>query len=129
MSITQEQVTALVQAAQKVRRYAYAPFSQFTVGAAVMDDSGRIYSGCNIENASFGLTVCAERVALFSAVAQGQRQFLGHGLGDTGGTCSLWCLPPGPSGILSRSADLAGGFREFHARAGDVASNALAAAV
>ncbi|OYT70636.1 MAG: cytidine deaminase [Chloracidobacterium sp. CP2_5A] len=66
---------ALVAAAQAARRHAYAPYSQFSVGAVVQTRSGRFYTGCNIENASFGLTVCAERVALFKALSEGERAF------------------------------------------------------
>ncbi len=62
---------ALVEAATAARVRAYAPYSDFQVGAAVCDDQGRTFGGCNIENASLGLTICAERVALFKARSEG----------------------------------------------------------
>jgi cytidine deaminase len=65
----------LVEAALKARQNAHAPFSHFQVGAALEDSSGRIHTGCNVENASYGLTLCAERVAVFKAVSEGARQF------------------------------------------------------
>jgi cytidine deaminase len=64
----------LVEAARKVRRNARAPYSRFRVGAAVLDEQNRIHVGCNLENASYGLTVCAERNAVAAAVASGARQ-------------------------------------------------------
>jgi cytidine deaminase len=65
----------LVAAALAVRENAHAPFSGFKVGAAVEDGSGRIFTGCNVENATYGLTVCAERVAIFKAISEGARKF------------------------------------------------------
>lgn len=66
---------ALVHAAKVARENAHAPFSGFRVGAAVRTKSGRVYGGCNVENASYGLTICAERVAIFKALSEGERGF------------------------------------------------------
>lgn len=66
---------SLLEAARRARENAVAPFSSFRVGAAVRAKSGRIYGGCNIENASYGLTLCAERVAIFKALSEGERGF------------------------------------------------------
>ena len=65
----------LLQAALTARENAYAPFSNFKVGAAVEDIEGRIHTGCNVENATYGLTLCAERVAIFKAISEGVRKF------------------------------------------------------
>ncbi|WP_162658475.1 cytidine deaminase [Tuwongella immobilis] len=65
----------LIQTASQARRFAVADFSDFAVGAALLTSSGQIIHGCNIENATYGLTVCAERVALWKALSDGHREF------------------------------------------------------
>jgi cytidine deaminase len=65
----------LAEAALRARENAHAPFSKFKVGAALEDISGSIHTGCNVENATYGLTICAERVAVFKAISEGARKF------------------------------------------------------
>lgn len=80
---------ALVEEAVKAREKAYAPYSNFRVGAALETFDGKIYTGCNIENASFGLAICAERVAIFKAISDGCRDFKAIAVvGDTDNYCS-----------------------------------------
>jgi len=66
---------ALITAAKQARENAHAKFSNFKVGAALRTPTGRIFGGCNVENATYGLTICAERVAIFKAVSEGERKF------------------------------------------------------
>ncbi len=68
-------VERLIDTAAAARERAYAPYSKFRVGAAVLTKEGRCYTGCNVENVSYGLTCCAERVALFKAISDGERDF------------------------------------------------------
>jgi cytidine deaminase len=75
MQITDEQREQLVRAAQDARQWAYVPYSKYAVGAAVLTASDRLYDGVNVENASYPLTICAERAAIFKAVSEGEREF------------------------------------------------------
>ena len=68
------QTKDLIKAAKAAREFSYSPYSKFKVGAAVLTKNGKIYSGCNIENASYGITNCAERTAIFKAVSEGERE-------------------------------------------------------
>ena len=73
--ITAEEASYMMSVAIEARRHAYAPYSNYQVGAAVRTKSGKIYTGVNIENAAYPTTICAERVAIFTAVSQGERDF------------------------------------------------------
>ena len=66
---------SLISAAKMARENAHAPFSNFKVGAALRTTTGKVFGGCNVENATYGLTVCAERVAIFKAISEGERKF------------------------------------------------------
>ena len=88
---------ALVQRAKEARKNAYTPYSGFAVGAALLCKDGSVYAGCNIENAGFTATCCAERTAFFRAVNDGKRQFLAIAIagGKAGEEPSQFCAPCG----------------------------------
>ncbi len=79
----------LIELARKAREFSYSPYSKFKVGAALITHEGKVYSGCNIENASFGITNCAERTAIFKAVSEGAREIDTIAIiADSDGPCS-----------------------------------------
>ena len=107
----------LIAKAMEARGKAYAPYSDFAVGAALLTRSGRIYTGCNVENASYGLSICAERVAVFKAVSEGEHDFEAIAVvTDKGvtpcGACRQVLLEFGED-IQVIVADDAGGYRVF----------------
>lgn len=80
-----EHQTTLINRALEVRQLAYAPYSRFQVGAAVLTVSGDVFTGCNVENASYGLTICGERAAISAAVAAGQTKVIAVAVAASGG--------------------------------------------
>ena len=106
---------ALRDAARTVREKAWAPYSKYHVGAAVLTDTGVIFTGCNVENASYGLTICAERVAICSAVALGHRRFRAICISLTGvpvpcGACRQFLMEFSPElPVLLDNLDSPGG--------------------
>ena len=86
----------LIGAALEAMKSAYAPYSDFFVGAALLCEGGEVYTGCNIENASYGATVCAERTAIFRAVSEGKKKHMGIAVvGGKGGDVRAFCAPCG----------------------------------
>ena len=86
----------LMSEAQKARQKSYSPYSHFRVGAALLTKSGKIYTGCNIENAAYTPTVCAERTAIFKAVSDGERDFEALAvIGGAEGETADFCAPCG----------------------------------
>lgn len=75
MKLDQDKKQELIKVANQARQWAYVPYSQYAVGAALLTESGRVYDGVNVENAAYPVTVCAERVAIFKAVSNGERDF------------------------------------------------------
>lgn len=73
--MSETDLQSLIETAQTARLQSVAPFSNFKVGAAVKTESGKVYTGCNVESSSYGLTVCAERVAIWKALSEGERKF------------------------------------------------------
>ena len=89
-------IETLIENAFRMLDFSYVPYSRYTVGAALLAKNGKIYTGCNIENASFGPTNCAERTALFKAVSEGVKEF--KAIAVVGGpqkTITGWCTPCG----------------------------------
>jgi cytidine deaminase len=82
---------ALIAAARAARENAHAPYSNFRVGAALRAKSGRVFGGCNVENSTYGLTVCAERVAIFKAMSEGERGFNAIAVVTDAGTLTPPC--------------------------------------
>ena len=74
-TLTEQESQSLIDLANEARRRAYAPYSNYPVGAALRTKSGRIFTGVNVENAAYPMTMCAERVAVFKAVSEGEREF------------------------------------------------------
>ena len=86
----------LMKAAAKAREYSYSPYSGFRVGAALLAKSGKVFTGCNVENAAYSPTNCAERTAVFKAVSEGEREFLAIAIvGGKGEELSDFCAPCG----------------------------------
>ena len=81
----------LAREARKAARLAYAPYSRFKVGAALLAEDGRVFTGCNVENASYGLTNCAERTAVFKAVSEGARRFTALAIAGGEGEAAMPC--------------------------------------
>jgi len=110
----------LIKLATEARENAYAPYSRFKVGAALLASDGRVFTGCNVENATYGLTVCAERVALWKAVSEGEREFVAVAVVADGER------PPSPCGACRQllwefcddieviTANLRGGRQSYH---------------
>ena len=107
----------LIAKAMEARKKAHAPYSRFAVGAALLARSGRVYTGCNVENASYGLSICAERTAVFKAVSEDERDFEAIAVvTDKGvtpcGACRQVLMEFGED-ILVIAADETGGYRVF----------------
>ena len=86
----------LMRLAEDARAYSYTPYSNFAVGAALLTKSGKVYTGCNIENASYTPTICAERTAVFKAVSEGEKEFAAIAvIGGPAGEKGRFCAPCG----------------------------------
>lgn len=108
--------TTLIAQAQAARERAYAPYSRYRVGAALLGRSGRVYAGCNVENAVYPLTICAERAAVVKAVSEGEQEFVALAVvTDNGGAPCGSCrqvLREFGQEIVVLIADVAGRYRE-----------------
>ena len=86
----------LIEKAKKMLKFSYSPYSDFKVGAALLSKSGKIYTGCNVENAAYSVTSCAERTALNSAISKGERNFEAIAIvGGKNGVITQFCYPCG----------------------------------
>lgn len=102
MKMDKSQIQDLIRQAFAAQRFAYTPYSHFNVGAALLSQSGRVYTGCNIENAGYTPTNCAERTALFKAVSEGERKFSAIAIvGSKEGTVNE--LVTGPCGVCRQA--------------------------
>ena len=102
MKLEQTQIRDLIRRAFAARKFAYTPYSHFNVGAALLTRNGKVYTGCNIENAGYTATNCAERTALFKAVSAGERQFSAIAIvGSKEGTVNE--LVTGPCGVCRQA--------------------------
>ena len=110
----------LVAAARAVREHAYAPYSAFAVGAALLCDDGTIVAACNVENASYGLSICAERAAVASAIAGGRRRFEAIAIAGPDETTSVPC-----GGCRQFLAEFAPAMRVLYAHGDQVESTTL----
>ena len=106
--MSEDSLQELIETAKAARLRSVAPFSNFLVGAAVKTADGKVYTGCNIESASYGLTVCGERVAIWKALSEGEQAL--HGAGDCrrhrNTNAALWHLPSNHLGVLPRDATI-----------------------
>ena len=111
-SVTSATLASLAREAMSAARRAYAPYSKFKVGAAILAEDGRVFTGCNVENASYGLRNCAERTAVFKAVSEGAARFkaiaIAGGVGDVATPCGAcrqvlaeFCPPEAPVRCVS----------------------------
>ncbi len=95
--MTETEARKLLELAEGARAFSYSPYSGFCVGAAILTESGKIFTGCNVENASFGATICAERTAALKAVSEGERRFTALAVvgGRKDAPCDERCAPCG----------------------------------
>src|SRR4030067_48875 len=97
--LTDELRQKLIQAAREARQWAYAPYSGYAVGAALLTASGRVYDGVNVENAAYPTGICAERVAVFKAVSEGEREFAAIAVVTANGGSPCGSRGPGLGGV------------------------------
>jgi len=120
MVLDDRAVQALAAGAMKARESAYAPYSGYRVGAAVVAEDDRVFFGCNVENASYGLSLCAERSAMAAAITAGAKRFAAVVVvtdadppGTPCGACRQWMAELGGDGLLVVAANMMGRFRQF----------------